>query len=94
MGAFLLFLGGLFVGIVAWLKRVAGETARLDALEAKAKEAAASVDAQQAVAVEAEAHAEKTHAEVEQRLADLDKRLVEERARDTVDVANDIIGGK
>ena len=34
------------------------------------------------------------HAEVEKRLADLDKHIAEERARDTVDVANDIIGGK
>jgi Tfp pilus assembly protein PilO len=92
--AFAAFLSLMFVTVVAWFRRIAGETARLDAAEKEVEEAKATVAAKEAAASEAATRAVETHAEVEKRLADLDKVIAEERKRDTVDVANDIIGGK
>jgi hypothetical protein len=92
MTAFLLFLAAVAAFMVAAFRKVAGQTARLDAAEKKAAEADAAVQAAKAEVGNVEKATALVHAEVEKRLADLDKHIAEERARDTVDVANDIIG--
>ena len=92
MTAFILFFSGLFAFVVMWLKKVAGQTAALDAAEKKAEEAAAKVEEAKTEVSNVQQATALVHAEVEKRLADLDKHIAEERSRDTVDVANDIIG--
>lgn len=64
------------------------EAAKLD-LEGKKEvldEKKAEVDA-------AETEAAKTHESVEKRLAEIDARVADERKKDSVDLANDIING-
>lgn len=92
MGAFLLFLAGLAVFVVAWLKKVAGQTAALDAADKKVAEAESTVRAKEAAASEAAARAVETHRAVAARLAELEQTDAADRERDTVAVANDIIG--
>jgi len=92
MTAFILFLLGIAAFVFALLRKVAGQTAAFDALEAKAKAAAEAVEKNQAIAIEAETHAAEVKESVSQRLAKLEDEVAEEKQRDTVDVANDIIG--
>ena len=94
MTAFLLFLAAVAAFVVAAFRKIAGQTARLDAAEKKAEEAEAAVEEKRADLAAVDKAAEATHLAVEQRLAELDRHIAEERARDTVDVANDIIGGR
>jgi uncharacterized protein HemX len=93
-GALMAFLAAAAALIIGWLKRVAGQTASLDAAEKAVKDAKAVVEAKRADLEAVDRAAEAAHLAVEKRLAELDKHIAEERARDTVDVANDIIGEK
>jgi Tfp pilus assembly protein PilO len=93
-GALVAFLAAAVAVALAWLKKIAGQTAALDAAEKKAGEAAAVVEEKRADLAAVDRAAEAAHLAVEKRLAELDRHIAEERARDSVDVANDIIGGK
>jgi hypothetical protein len=91
MTAFLLFVAGLATFVFAWLKKTAKHTALLDALEAKAKAAAASVEKNQAIAVAAETHAAEVKESVSARLAKLEQDDATVREQDSVDIANEVI---
>lgn len=91
MGAFLLFLAGIAAFVVMWLKKVAGQTAALDAAERAVEAAKAKVESTAATVEQAEAAAEATQESVSQRLAKLDEEDAAVRERDSVDVANEII---
>jgi len=93
-GALIAFLSLALAAVVAFFRRIAGDTARLDAAEREAEKAKAKVEEAKAEVGKEEEAAALVHAEVEERLADLDRHIAEERKRDSVDVANDIIGGK
>ena len=94
MKAFILFLLGAAAFVFALLRKVAGQTAALDAAEKAVEKAKADVEEKKVEVGNVEKAAALVHAEVEKRLAEFDKHVAEERARDSVDVANDIIGEK
>jgi hypothetical protein len=93
-GALIAFLSLALAAVVAFFRRIAGDTARLDAADREAEKAKAKVEEAKAEVGKEEQAAALVHAEVEERLADLDRHIADERKRDSVDVANDIIGGK
>jgi len=88
MGAFLVFLLGLFVGVVAWLRKTAGETQKLDAADAEAAKVAAAKSHQTRV----EEVALLARAEADRQKAAIDAQVAEEKAQDSVAVANRILG--
>jgi hypothetical protein len=92
MKAFILFFAGLAAFLFTMLRKVAGQTAALDAAEKAVEKAAANVEQKRDDLAAIDKAAEAAHLAVEKRLAELDKHIAEERAKDTVDVANDIIG--
>jgi hypothetical protein len=94
MGFFIAFLGMVAAAIVYAFKVISGQTREAEEAEKKAEEAGEKVEEAKAEVSNVERATALVHAEVEKRLADLDKHIAEERARDTVDVANDIIGEK
>lgn len=94
MTAFFLFLAGLAAFAVAFLRKVAGQTKALDEAEKKAADAEVVVEEKRADLAQLDKAAEAAHLAVEARLDELDRHLARERERDSVDVANDIIGGK
>lgn len=91
MGAFILFLAGIGAFVVMWLKKVAGQTAALDAAEKAVEAAKARVEEAKADVVVAEQHAADVQESVSARLARLDEEDTAARERDSVDVANEII---
>jgi len=83
VGVVVMFLRGVFD-----TRSLKHEAAKLD-VEKKAADVEAKKDDVKA----AEAQAEETKASVEKRLAEIDRYIAEEHARDSVDVANDLIKG-
>ena len=87
MIALAVFVAGLLRGLFA-PKDAKHEAAKLD-VEAKK----AVVEERKADVAAAEAQAAKTHESVEERLAALEDKAQKDAARDSVDVANEIIKG-
>jgi Na+-transporting methylmalonyl-CoA/oxaloacetate decarboxylase gamma subunit len=94
MGFFVAFLGMVAAAIAYAFKIIRGQTQEAEEAEKRAADAAVKVEEKRADLAAIEKAAEAAHLAVEQRLADFDKHIAEERARDSVDVANDIIGSK
>lgn len=92
MTAFILFLAGLAAFVVMWLRKVAGQTAALDAAERQKAQSEEALKLKAQTLAAAEKNAEAVQESVSQRLAKLEDEVAEEKQRDTVDVANDIIG--
>lgn len=92
MTAFLLFVAGLGAFVFAWLKKVAGQTAAFDAAEKVKKEAAAAAAAARLNVEVAEADAELVKESVSARLAKLEEEDAAVREKDSINIANDIIG--
>ena len=92
MGFFVAFLGMVVAAIVYAFKVITRQTKAAEEAEREAAAAKAKVEEAKAEVGNVEKATALIHAEVEKRLADLDRHIAEERARDSVDVANDIIG--
>jgi hypothetical protein len=92
MKAFILFLLGLATFVFALLRKVAGQTAALDAAEAAKKAADAEAEAAKARLADAEVNAKLVNESVSQRLNRLYEEDEAQREKSSVDVANDIIG--
>lgn len=92
MTAFFVFLAGIAAFVVMWLKKVAGQTAALDAAERQKAQAEEALKLKAQTLAAAEKNAEAVKESVSQRLAKLEDEVAEEKQRDSVDVANDIIG--
>jgi len=80
--ALIAFLGGLVATIIALFRKLQISNAPTEPILQQKKEEVK----------QAEAALENKKLEVEAQLAHIDKMVAEERAKDTVDVANDIIG--
>lgn len=95
LGKIFLFLAGVVAGVVYFVR---------DLFQSKEEKHAAAVQdvehkeadvaAAKADVAAAQSAAHQTHEAVDGLLAQIDQHLAEERGRDTVDVANDLIKGK
>jgi hypothetical protein len=92
MKAFILFLLGAATFVFALLRKVAGQTAALDAAERQRAQAEEALKLKAQSLAAAEKNAEAVKESVSARLAKLEDEVAEEKQRDSVDVANDIIG--
>lgn len=92
MTAFLLFVAGLGAFVFAWLKKVAGQTAAFDAAQKAKQEAAAAAEDARSKAIEAEINARQVQESVSARLAKLEEEDAAVREKDSINIANDIIG--
>ena len=91
MTAFFVFLAGIAAFVVMWLKKLAGQTAALDAAERAVEAAKAKVESTAAAVDSAETAAQATKESVSERLSKLEEIDAADRERDTIDVANEII---
>jgi hypothetical protein len=94
LGKILVFLLGV-VGVVVMFLRGLFDTksAKHEAAKLDVAEKAAVVEEKKADVKVAEEAAAKTHESVDNRLAELEAKARVDAARDTIDVANDIIKG-
>jgi hypothetical protein len=69
------------------------DTAKHEAAKLNLDEKKEALDEKKAEVAAAETEAAKTHESVEKRLAEIDARVADERKKDSVDLANDIING-
>jgi hypothetical protein len=92
--AVLVFLGGAVAGFVAFFRRLLGMLGLGAIPSPVVEEARAQVEKQVEEARAKQAEADAVRADMEQRIAEIEKAADDALKRDSVDVANELIGGK
>lgn len=91
MTAFMLFLAGIGAFVVAFLHKVAGQTAAAERAERERQEAEEALKLKAQTLAAAEKNAAAVQESVSARLAKLEDEDTADRQRDTIDVANEVI---
>jgi len=92
--AVLAFLGGIVGGFVEFFRRLLGMLGLGAIPSPVVEEARAQVEKQVEEARAKQAEADAVRADMEQRIAEIEKAADDALKRDSVDVANELIGGK
>jgi len=92
--AVLAILGGAVAGFVAFFRRLMGMLGLGAIPSPVVEEARAQVEKQVEEARAKQAEADAVRADMEQRIAEIEKAADDALKRDSVDVANELIGGK
>jgi hypothetical protein len=87
------FIGAIGMAMLFLRDLLMPDTAKHEAAKLNLDEKKEALDEKKAEVAAAETEAAKTHESVEKRLAEIDARVADERKKDSVDLANDIIKG-